>query len=63
MANVKINTYQWTCDRCGVKAITHSDQYHKSYPEGWGSVRTHGWGMTDYSKDEDRCPACVGEKE
>jgi hypothetical protein len=55
----EIRTWRFRCDFCGAVVCVEGTSPEK--PAGWTTVTSHGWGMTDYSKTEDRCPECTAK--
>lgn len=61
MSVTQLCTYQWTCDGCGRPVIVQAPINNR--PEGWRTVQSHGWGMTNYTKDLDLCNDCAATPE
>lgn len=60
MSVLCMETFIFVCESCGTRKKVVST--HKDLPKGWDYVTTHGWGMTDYSKQEERCARCKRKK-
>jgi len=55
----ELTTFQFTCDKCGEKAIIQAVFFER--PAGWDTEKSHGHGLTDYSTTLDVCPKCKGK--
>lgn len=53
----EVQTIQITCDRCRTTVIYTPLIDDK--PDGWKVISVGPCGMTDYYRNEDRCPACM----
>ncbi len=56
MSTTELRTFRIRCDRCSTAIIVHDTGLR--LPDGWTRVQTHGWGATNYSRDEEYCPKC-----
>lgn len=56
MSYIEVKTWQFTCDRCGVKVLVSAPFFEK--PKGWTTEEVHGCGSTGYTKTIDICVTC-----
>lgn len=60
--SAELKLYEIKCGRC--QTCEHILSVHKpSLPEGWTTESVGPCGLTDYYRDEPRCPTCSTLKE
>ncbi len=56
----ELKTFEITCDCCGTSVETRASRESRvKYPEGWEIISVGPCGLTDYYRNELRCPKCV----
>ncbi len=53
----EIKKWQFKCTVCGATAVIKGPYAEK--PKGWGYAKVGPRGLTDYYRDEERCPKCI----
>lgn len=60
----EVKTFRIKCDRCAAYVdVKHFHSGDPELPDGWKRVRSHGWGSTNYSRDEELCSVCAIQSE
>jgi hypothetical protein len=63
-----IKTFQFVCDLCKATAQLETHEHHNDQPRygvrppEWVKKESDGWGMTDYTRTLDLCPACADQE-
>lgn len=56
----QVKVFEITCDYCKkTVTVNYVGSGDPPLPKGWGVIKVHGCGMTDYTRYDDACPACL----